>query len=361
MGLEGTTKGVRAGVAHRAGHLTNAVSRIAEQLLGLGQPDFFQELVEGHARRLTEQGGEIGGVHLHGRGQVVQVDRAVAMLMHEVENRLNVLLGVDSQTGLARAVREVGQPMPQFPAQARGLGLRVVQPPQGVVQSASGHPSLGAGFQIVEDQTHQSHRVMEGGGGCGVERGAWSVGRYPRLQDQRERADLIHLKAGTEVGDATLPDEPPALVGRGQGWFPTTLQAELAALGLPAFRARSLARPRAQDGHSTGCVEVQRTMPQDVEAQTGQLGNKSEQRPGQPRSEQVLTLLEGEKLRGFGLCRPLQRRSLVCAWALGRGFGVRSLCPSRPCHRAAFHVGFHKAPKPGACPPSSICAPKGPG
>ena len=53
------TKGIRADVAHRAGYLANKVSRIAEQLLGLGQPDVFQELVEGHARRLTEQGGEI--------------------------------------------------------------------------------------------------------------------------------------------------------------------------------------------------------------------------------------------------------------------------------------------------------------
>ena len=80
--------------------------------------------------------------------------------------------------------------------------------------------------------------------------------------------------------------------------------------------------------------------------------------PRQPCSEQVLTLLEGEKLRGFGLCHPFQRRSLVSAWALGRGFGVRCLCPSRPCHRAAFHVGFHKTPKPGSCAPNSICAPK---
>jgi hypothetical protein len=59
MGLEGMTKGVRAGVTRRAGHLANAVSRVAEQLPGLGQPDFFQELVKGHARRLTEQDGEI--------------------------------------------------------------------------------------------------------------------------------------------------------------------------------------------------------------------------------------------------------------------------------------------------------------
>ena len=35
-------------------------------------------------------------------------------------------------------------------------------------------------------------------------------------------------------------------------------------------------------------------MPQDVEAQAGQLGNQSEQRLGQPCSEQVLTLLKGE-------------------------------------------------------------------
>ena len=169
MGLEGMTKGVRAGVALRVGHFGNAVSRIAEQLPGLGQPDFFQELVEGHARRLTEQGGEIGGVHLHGRGQFVQADRAVAMLMHVVEHPFNELLGVTSQTGLDGGFREVGQPMAQFPAQARGLGLSVVQPPQGVFQSAPGHPSLGGGFQIVEDQTRQSHRVMEGGGGNGFQ------------------------------------------------------------------------------------------------------------------------------------------------------------------------------------------------
>jgi hypothetical protein len=43
---------------------------------------------------------------------------------------------------------------------------------------------------------------------------------------------------------------------------------------------------------------------------------------------------------------------------LGCGFGVRCLCPSWPCHPAAFHVGFHKTPKPSACAPNSICAPK---
>jgi hypothetical protein len=54
------------------------------------------------------------------------------------------------------------------------------------------------------------------------------------------------------------------------------LQAGLAALGRPAIRARSLARPRAQNGPFTGSLEVHRVMPQDVEAQAGQLGNKSE-------------------------------------------------------------------------------------
>ena len=94
------------------------------------------------------------------------------MLMHEVEHRLDELPGMAAQTRLERGFREAGQPMAQFPAQARGLGLSVVQPPQGVVQSAAGHPSLGGGFQIVEDQTRQSDRVMEGGGGCGVKRRA---------------------------------------------------------------------------------------------------------------------------------------------------------------------------------------------
>ena len=341
MGLEGMTKGIRASVARRVGHFANAVSRIAQQLLGLGEPNFFQELVEGHARRLTEQGGEIGGVHSHGGGQIVQTDRAVVMLMHKVEHHVNELLRVAAQTRLAGGFREAGQPMAQFPSQACGLGLSVLQPPQGVVPSAPSHPSLGGGCQIVEDQARQSHRVTEGGGGCCVLRVACCVLRDARLQDQRERADLIHLKTGTEVGDATPPDEPPALVGRGQGEFPTTLQAELAALVLPAIRARSLARHRAQDGHCAESLEVHRAMPQDVETQAGQSGNKSERRLGQPGSEQVLTLLEGKKLRRFGLCHPLQRRSLVSARALGCGFGVRCLCASRPCHPATFYVGFH--------------------
>jgi hypothetical protein len=34
-----------------------------------------------------------------------------------------------------------------------------------VFQSAPGHPGLGGGFQIVENQARQSHRVTEGGGG----------------------------------------------------------------------------------------------------------------------------------------------------------------------------------------------------
>src|ERR1019366_3322922 len=75
------------------------------------------------------------------------------------------LLGVAAQTRLDRGFREVGQPVAQFPAQARGLDLSLVQSLQGVFQSAAGHPSLGGGFQIVEDQTRQSHRVTEGGGG----------------------------------------------------------------------------------------------------------------------------------------------------------------------------------------------------
>src|ERR1039458_3563216 len=83
-------KGVWAGVARRAGHFANAVSRIVEQLPGLGEPNFFQEVVEGHARRLTEQGGEIGGVHSHGRGQVVQADRAGAMVSIRTINRFTL-------------------------------------------------------------------------------------------------------------------------------------------------------------------------------------------------------------------------------------------------------------------------------
>ena len=133
MGFEGIAKTVRIGVADGVSHFANAVSRIAEQRLGLGEPDFFQELVEGHAGRLTEQGGEIGGIHLHGRGHVTQADRAVVMLMYEVEHHVNELLGVASQTGLDRGFGEARQSPAQFLAQARGLGLSVVQPPQGVV------------------------------------------------------------------------------------------------------------------------------------------------------------------------------------------------------------------------------------
>jgi hypothetical protein len=68
MGLEGMTKGVRAGVARRVGHFANAVSRIAEQLPGLGEPNFFQEVVEGHARCLIELGGERSGKSRIARG-----------------------------------------------------------------------------------------------------------------------------------------------------------------------------------------------------------------------------------------------------------------------------------------------------
>ena len=52
-------------------------------------------------------------------------------------------------------------------------------------------------------------------------------------------------------------------------------------------------------------------MPQDVEAQAGQLGNKSEHRLAQPFTEQILTLLEGEKLRGFDFCHPWRAGRLV--------------------------------------------------
>ena len=74
------------------------------------------------------------------------------------------------------------------------------------------------------------------------------------------------------------------------------LQAGHAALGLPAIRVRSLARHRAQDGHCAASLEVQRTMPQGVEPQAGQLGNKFQQGLDEACSEQVPTVLEGEKL-----------------------------------------------------------------
>ena len=158
---------------------------------------------------------------------------------------------------------------------------------------------------------------------------------------------MIDLKARAEVGDATWPDEPPAPVCRAQCEFPTPPQAGHAALGRPAFCPRSLARHRAQDGHGTGHLAIQWTMPQDMEAQAGQLRDKFDQRPCQPFSEQVPTLLENEKLRGFGLPRRCQRRGLAFAWALGRGFAVRRLCPDRPCHPATFHAGFHKTQSQG--------------
>jgi len=87
-------------------------------------------------------------------------------------------------------------------------------------------------------------------------------------------------------------------------------------------------------------MEVHRAMPQDVEAQTGQLGNKSEYRLGQPYSEQILTFLEGEELRGFGLCHRFQRLSLVATWALGRGIievGLEGILVHQPGF-ARFHA-----------------------
>jgi hypothetical protein len=134
---------------------------------------------------------------------------------------------------------------------------------------------------------------------------------------------IVHLKAGIKVGDATLTDEPPALVCHVQSGFPTMLQAGRTALGLPDFRGRPAVRHRTQGGYCTGSLEVHRIMPQDVEAQAGQLGDHSEQRIAQPFSEQVLTLLEAETIRGFDLFSRFQRRGLASARALGLGFVVR--------------------------------------
>ena len=134
------------------------------------------------------------------------------------------------------------------------------------------------------------------------------------------------------------------------------LQTGLATLELLAFRTHPLARPRAQAGHCTGFLEVHRAMPQDVETQACQLSNKFDHRLGELFSEQVLTLLEGEKLRGLNLCHRVQRWRLVSAWGLGRGLGIRCLCPGPSCHPGASHGGFHNTPKPGSCVPNSICA-----
>ena len=120
--------------------------------------------------------------------------------------------------------------------------------------------------------------------------------RHPRLQDQRKRTDAIHPKAGAEVGGATPPEEPPARPGRRQGGLPTAPPASLAALGRPAVYARPPARRRALDGAGPGFLAIDRIQPPDVETLAGELGEKSEQWPGQAFSDQVLTLLAGEKL-----------------------------------------------------------------
>jgi hypothetical protein len=73
-------------------------------------------------------------------------------------------------------------------------------------------------------------------------------------------------------------------------------------------------------------------MPQDVETQAGQLREKSEPRPSQAIPEQVLIILEGEKLRGHN--------------------------PGRFFRRTAFHVGLHKTSKPRSCQSNSMGVPK---
>ena len=142
------------------------------------------------------------------------------------------------------------------------------------------------------------------------------------LQEHRERAEFAHLKGRAKAGAATLPNEPPAPAGRGQGGFPMAPLAGLAALGKPARCARSSARPRTQDGCCSWVLEIQRAMPQKVEAEAGQLEKKPGQRRGEPDTKQGLTFLEGRQLRGIGACHRCQRQGLGSASALDHDFGV---------------------------------------
>src|ERR1017187_4416100 len=73
-GGEDAAEVVWIGVTDGAGDFADSLPGILEQLFGLGQPEFLEIVVEGHADRGGKEVGNISGVQVQGRRQVGQLD-----------------------------------------------------------------------------------------------------------------------------------------------------------------------------------------------------------------------------------------------------------------------------------------------
>src|ERR1039458_1962856 len=77
------------GVADRIGYFGASLGGIAEQVFGPGEAERHEILVEGYAEGGGEQGGNVGGIQVHGRGEVVQLDRVRVMFMDVIQHPLD--------------------------------------------------------------------------------------------------------------------------------------------------------------------------------------------------------------------------------------------------------------------------------
>ena len=93
-GGEDAAEVVRIGVTDGAGDFADSLPGILEQLLGLGQPEFLEIVVEGHAERGGKEVGNISGVQVQGRRQVGQLHGVGVMFMDVIQHCGNQALAV---------------------------------------------------------------------------------------------------------------------------------------------------------------------------------------------------------------------------------------------------------------------------
>ena len=77
------------GVADRIGYFGDSIGGIAEQVFGLREPKLLEITVEGHAEGGREQGGNVGGIQVHGRSEVVQLNGVRVMFMDVIQHPLD--------------------------------------------------------------------------------------------------------------------------------------------------------------------------------------------------------------------------------------------------------------------------------
>jgi hypothetical protein len=220
------------------------------------------------------------------------------------------------------------------------------------------HRGAGQGGKIMENQADESDGALEGGAGDfgGGRRGGGPAGGWARrggmainvgLDHKGERTGMVHFQAGAEVGGAAGGEETVPGGGGRDGGRPKPAEA-----GRAGGEGAGLEDAGAYDRRRVAGLEVRRLMPEDVEAQAGQLGNKQGQRPREPLSKPVLKRAEGGKcFRRINFCKLLQRRGGIAAGVGSGDFAIRCLA-SRWCwNPAPLGVGLHKASRPGAGAP----------